>query len=294
MPESPLYLLTKGKTEKAKKSLRWFRGVGTGQSAEIERELNEMVRFVKSKYVSTDQISLRSRVIHFFQSISVTPGTLKAIIIIFGLMAFHQLCGVNAILAYTVEVFETAGSAWDPYSDTVVFGVVQFGFTVIAIFIVDRVGRRILLIISGAGMVLSLLFLVIHFRLLDQGIELKRITWLPTIAVNFYIATYSIGLGPVPWFMMPELLSNEARSWFSSLAVCLNWAMAFLVTKFFPIMVNDIGSEATYGTFLCICLVGTIFIVFYVPETKKKTREEIQTQFSKDWLFVTGWYKEED
>jgi len=138
-----------------------------------------------------------------------------------------------------------------------------------------------LLIISSAGMAVCLLAMVIRFFLLNQGIEIKYIGWLPLIAVNLYIVACSLGVGPLPWFMMPELLSNEAKSWVSSIAVCLNWAMAFLVTKFFPIMMNDMGSEATYGTFFVICLVGTIFSVVFVPETKGKTREEIHRQLSK-------------
>jgi SP family facilitated glucose transporter-like MFS transporter 8 len=295
MPESPIYLLTKGQKDKAEKSLYWLRGVSTGYCAEIEDKLNEMQSFINrptdSNSVSSDQTSLRSRVINFFRSISMTLETLKAMIIIFGLMAFRQLCGLNAVLAYNVQIFQTAGSALDPYVSTALFGVVQFVAVLIAINIVDRVGRRILLIMSGAGTVLCLLAMVTHFRLLEQGTEIKYISWLPLIAVNLYIATFSVGLGPVPWFMMPELLSNEARSWVSSNAVSFNWTMAFLVTKFFPIMMNDFGSEATYGVFFGICIVGTIFVVVFVPETKGKSREEIHTQLSNHWIFVTGWHK---
>jgi SP family facilitated glucose transporter-like MFS transporter 8 len=296
MPESPLYLLTKGQADKADKSLRWLRGFGTGQSAEIEGELSEIQSFINrptdSKSASTDRISLLSRGINFFRSMSVTSATLKAINIIFGLMAYRQLCGLNAVIAYTAQIFETAGTAGDSYKNTAIFGVVQFGFILVAIFIVDRVGRRILLIGSSAGVVLSLVILVIHFRMLDQGIEIQYISWLPIIAVNLYIASTSVGLGPVPMFMMPELLSKEARSWVSSLAVSFNWIAAFIVTRFFLVMMNVWGSEATYGTLLGICIVGTIFVVVFVPETKKKTREEINTQLSNHWTFVKGWHKQ--
>jgi SP family facilitated glucose transporter-like MFS transporter 8 len=293
MPETPIYLLTTGQNDKAKKSLRWLRGVSTGYCAEIEDELNEMQSFINrptnSNSVSSDQTSLPSKVISFFRSISVTSVTVKAIHIIFGLMAFRQLSGMNAILAYTVEIFQTAGSALNPYLCTVIFGVVQLVSTLIPIFIVDRVGRRILLIISFVGISVCLLAMVIHFHLLDQGIDIKYISWLPLIAINLYIVIFSVGLGPVPWFMMPELLSNEARGWVSSIAVCLNWTMAFLVTKCFLVMMNVWGSEATYVIFFGICLVGTIFVVVFVPETTRKTREEIHTQLSNQWIFVTKW-----
>jgi SP family facilitated glucose transporter-like MFS transporter 8 len=136
-------------------------------------------------------------------------------------------------------------------------------------------------------MVVCLLAMVIHFHLLDQGTEIKYINWLPLIAVNLYIASFSVGLGPVPWFMMPELLSSEAKGWVSSIAVFLNWTMAFIVTRCFLVMTNVWGSEATYGIFLGICIVGTIFVVVFVPETKMRTREEIHTQLSNHCIFVT-------
>ena len=285
MPESPLYLLSKGQIDKAEKSLCWLRGVNIRHSAEIEDELGQMQSFISGckvgTSVSSDQPSLPFKVVNFFRSITVTSATKKAIIIIFGLMTFRQWCGLNAVLAYTVDIFQSAGSALDPHLCTVIVGIIQVVSTFIPTFIVDRAGRRILLIISGAGMAVCLLAMVIRFFLLNQGVEIKYIDWLPLIALNLYIVAASVGVGPLPWFMMPELLSNEAKNWVSSLAVCVNWAMAFLVTKLFPVMVNDMGSEATYGTFFVICLVGTIFIVAFVPETKGKTREEIHRLLSK-------------
>ncbi|XP_021938182.1 facilitated trehalose transporter Tret1-2 homolog isoform X2 [Zootermopsis nevadensis] len=284
MPESPIYLLSKDQIEEAEKSLSWLRGADNQSSASIEDELKEMQSFIKrnkvSISVSGDQTSLPVKIINVFKSISVTSATMKAMNIIFGLMTLRQLCGMNAVLAYTVNIFEEAGSSLDPHLCTVIVGIIQLISTCIPSFIVDCIGRRILLIISGAGMGVCLLLMVIRFYLLNQGIEITLMGWLPLIAVNLYIVACSIGFGPLPWFMMPELLSNEAKSWVSSIAVCLNWALAFLVTKFFPIMINDMGPEATYGTFFIICLLGTIFVMIFVPETKGKTREEILCQLS--------------
>jgi len=285
IPESPVYLLSKGKIDKAEKSLCWLRGVSVRHSAEIEDELKQMQSFIKGSKVSTsfssDQTSLPSKVINFFRSISVTLATMKAMNIIFGLMAFRQLCGMNAVLAYTVGIFQEASKDLNAHLCTIIVGVVQLVSTCIPSFIVDCAGRRILLIISGVGMAVCLLAMVFRSFLPNQGPEIEYRGWLSLIAVNLYIVACSVGVGPLPWFMMPELLSNEAKSWVSSIAVCLNWAMAFLVTKFFPIMMNEMGSEATYGTFFVICLVGTIFIVVFVPETKGKTREEIHRQLSR-------------
>lgn len=284
MPESPIYLLSKGQIDKAEKSLHWLRGAGSQHNAEIQDELKQMQGFIKAFNVKTpaseDKISILAMISNFFKSISMTSATAKAMNIIFGLMAFRQLCGMNAVLAYTVEIFKVAGSSLNPHLCTVIVGIIQLMATCIPSFIVDYVGRRVLLIISGAGMAVCLLAMVIRFYLLNQGIDTPFMGWLPLIAVNLYIVACSVGFGPLPWFMMPELLSNKAKNWVSSIAVCLNWALAFIVTKFFPIMMNVMGSEATYGTFLVICLLGTIFIVIFVPETKGKTREEIHRQLS--------------
>ena len=284
MPESPLYLLSKGQIDKAEKSLYWLRGVRIRHCAEIKEELEQMQSFIRgyedSTSVSSNKTTLLSKVNDYFRSISVT--TMKAMNIIFGLMIIRQWCGMNAVVAYTVEIFQSAGTAVDPYLCTTIFGIINLVATIVPSFIVDRVGRRILLMLSGIGMAVSLLAMVFRFLTLNEGIEIKYIGWLPLISVNLYILAFSIGFGPLPWFMMPELLSNEAKSWVSSTAVCLNWAMAFLVTKFFPIMMNDMGSEATYQTFFVICLVGTVFVVVFVPETKGKTREEIHRQLSRN------------
>jgi len=283
MPESPIYLLSKGQIDKAEKSLRWLRGVRIRNSAEIKYELEQMQSFIRgyetSTSLSSNQTTLISKVIDFFRSISL--ATMKAMNIIFGLMIIRQWCGMNAVVAYTVEIFQSAGSSVDPYLCTIIFGIIQLVSTCIPSFIVDRVGRRILLIISGLGMAVSLLGMVFRFITLNEGIEIKYIGWLPLISVNLYILTFSIGFGPLPWFMMPELLSNEAKSWVSSIGVCLTWAMAFLVTKFFPIMMNDMGAEATYYTFFVICIVGTVFVVVFVPETKGRSREQIHRQLSR-------------
>ena len=282
MPESPMYFLSKGKVVKAEKALCRLRGTPNRITASIEDELKDMQKFVKKTEVSAshEKGTLLEKIVLFFRSISISKATLKAMNIVFGLMIFRQISGMNAILAYTVEIFQVAGSSLDPHISTVIVGFIQLVATFLPYFIVDLAGRRILLILSIVGMGICLLAMVARFYLIRIGVELALMGWLPLVAVNVYIIACSLGLGPLPWFMMPELLSNEAKSWVSSIAVCLNWALAFVVTKFFPIMMNDMGSEATYLTFFLICVVGTIFVIVFVPETKGKTREQIQRELS--------------
>jgi SP family facilitated glucose transporter-like MFS transporter 8 len=231
MPESPLYLLTKGQDEKAKKSLCWLRGVGTGQSAEIEGELSEMESFINRPI-------------------------LKAINV-FGLMAISLLC---VLIAEPVEYFETAGSAWDPYEiKAAIFGVVQIAFMLIVIFIADYVAKRILLIVSGVVVSFFLLMFIVIIHKLER-VKGEYFPWFPELAGKLFMAVLGIWLGPAPWSKMSELLSNGPISWVNTLAVCFNWTTTFLVTRYFLVMTNEWSSEATYVTFLFICLVGTISV----------------------------------
>lgn len=282
MPESPMFLLSKGKVAKAERALCQLRGTPNRRTAQIEDELKEMQNFINKSESrgSREKGSLIENIIGFFRNISISFATLKAMNIIFGLMIFRQISGMNAVLAYTVEIFQLAGSSLDPYLSTVIVGFIQLVATFLPYFIVDLAGRRILLILSGGGMGICLFAMVGRFYLIRKGVELAFMGWMPLVAVNVYIIACSVGFGPLPWFMMPELLSNEAKSWVSSIAVCFNWALAFIVTKFFPVMTNEMGSEATYFTFFIICIIGTLFVIVFVPETKGKTREQIQRELA--------------
>ncbi|KAJ9573972.1 hypothetical protein L9F63_008630, partial [Diploptera punctata] len=273
MPESPMYLLSKGKEKKAERALCRLRGTPNRRTADIVNELKEMQSYINNTDVNASQE-------RGIKGIFVSMATFKAMTVIFGLMIFRQISGMNAILAYTVEIFQVAGSSVDPHLSTAIVGFIQLVATFFPCFVVDRAGRRILLILSAGGMAICLFAMVGRFYLLRKGIELEFMGWMPLVAVNVYIIACSIGLGPLPWFMMPELLSNEAKSWVSSIAVCLNWALAFVVTKFFPVMINELGSELTYFTFFLICIAGTLFVIFLVPETRGKSREQIQRELA--------------
>lgn len=100
--------------------------------------------------------------------------------------------------------------------------------------------------------------------------------WVPVVALSVFVWVFAFGIGSLPWFMMAELLPTEAQDWGSSSAICLNWSLGFLVTNVFGSMVRDMGGAATYGVFCTICVLGTLFMAFLVPETKGRSPDEIQ------------------
>jgi SP family facilitated glucose transporter-like MFS transporter 8 len=284
MPESPIFLVSKGETDKAEASLRWLRGVGNTKSPNIERELIQIKKYVKDSLVEeTKQVTenTKCRVFkEYIADLSIKSPSAKAVRIIFGLMIFQQLTGIDAVIYYTVDIFNDAGTSLSSSVCTIIVGILQLVSTYITSLIVDRAGRRILLILSELGMAVSLLVLSLHFIMQSNNTGVLWAGWIPLVAVNTFIVAFSIGFGPLPWLIMAELLSSEAKVWVSSMAVCLNWTLTFAVTKLFPIINRDLGPAVTYGGFCFICILGTLFVVFFVPETQGKSREEIQLELT--------------
>lgn len=206
-----------------------------------------------------------------------TP-TGKAFFIVMGLMTFMQLSGIDAVIFYLGEIFRDAGSTLSPLNASIVVGAVQVVANVSSAIAVDRVGRRVLLILSEALMAASLASLALYFHLRDdRGFNVsENFGWVPIVALSVFVWVFAFGIGSLPWFMMAELLPTEAQDWGSSAAICLNWSLGFLVTNVFGSMVRDMGGAATYGVFCSICVLGTLFMAFLVPETKGRSPDEIQ------------------
>lgn len=268
MPESPIYELKKGREEKARNNLQWLRGKNYNVDDEI-RDMKEILEKDKSSPISVRD-SLRKK------------ATKKGILISFGLMFFQQFSGINAVIFYTGGIFEQAGSTLPAKDSAIIVGAVQFAATLISSTIVDKLGRRILLLISASIMAICLMLLGIYFRLQDYKLispeELKSIGFLPILSLSIFIIVFSLGFGPIPWLISAEVLPREIVAVASACAGTFNWFLAFLVTLFYGDLQRDIGGDATFFIFMAFCVVGTGFVFFLVPETKGKTIEEIQRE----------------
>ena len=262
MPESPAYLMKKYRTDDARKSLQFFRGPQYNVTREMQDMENDINNSAEEKVSMKDLIS--------------DPGTRKALIVSLGLMVFQQLSGVNAVIFYTVTIFEAAGSTLDPNVATIIVGVVQIFFTLVAGLIVDRAGRRILLLTSGGVMCICLAVLGFYFRLKNRGDDVSNIGFIPLICVNVFIVVFSLGFGPIPWMMTGELFAANVKGTASSIAVCTNWTLVFVVTFTFEKFLETLGEDNTFYMFAVICGAAAIFIFLLVPETKGKSLAEIQ------------------
>lgn len=192
------------------------------------------------------------------------------------LMFFQQFSGINAVIFYTVLIFKSAGSTMDADLSAIIVGVVQVLMTFAAAVLVERAGRKILLIQSSAIMGLCLAVLGIYFNLKDNNHDVSSIGWIPLLSMVLFIVSFSLGYGPIPWMMMGELLAPEVKGIATSLVVLFNWIAVFVVTKSFPLLTASFGSDITFWIFAVIMALGTLYGLKEVFETKGKSNAQIQ------------------
>lgn len=186
MPESPLYLISKNRSEDAIKSLKWLRGEHYDFSDELNELQSQHDADINNKISIMDALKRRA--------------TVKALVIIVGLMFFLQLSGINIVIFYTGFIFDAAHIDIKTELAVILIGIVQVVATFIASMIVDKTGRRVLLLISISVMAFSKILLGVYFFMSNSDPKsVENLGWLPVVALCLYIIVFSLGFGPIPW-----------------------------------------------------------------------------------------------
>uniref|UniRef100_A0A8C1LUM8 Solute carrier family 2 member 1a n=1 Tax=Cyprinus carpio TaxID=7962 RepID=A0A8C1LUM8_CYPCA len=261
-PESPRYLLINQNEEAKAKTgeflilkLRCFLGF---LQSEMREESRQMMR---EKKVTIPEL--------FRSSLYRQP-----IFIAIMLQLSQQLSGINAVFYFSTGIFEKAGVS-EPVYATIGTGVVNTAFTVVSLFIVERVGRRSLHLIGLMGMAVSSVLMTIAMALLDQ---VKWMSYVSIIAIFSFVAFFEIGPGPIPWFIVAELFSQGPRPSAIAVAGFSNWFANFLVGMCFQ-YVEELTGPYVFIIFTIFLLIFFVFTYFKVPETKGRTFEEISASF---------------
>nr|QHN70675.1 MFS transporter 7 [Limenitis arthemis astyanax] len=263
MPETPQYLLGKNRRRDAEKALRWLRG----PNADLTAELEDMQKDVDNSARQNAGIS----------AMVTNRAPLMALICSLGLMFFQQFSGINAVIFYTNDIFKSAGSGIPPEIATIMVGVVQTIATLVSSLLIEKAGRRILLLQSCIIMGVCLIILGAYFKLHENGANDAPVGWLPLVCLVLFIVSFSLGFGPIPWMMMAELFPVEFRGTASGITVITNWLLVFIVTLCFPIMRDAIGIYSCFWFFSGFMVICVFFVFFLIPETKGKTVSQIQT-----------------
>ncbi|KAK2995548.1 hypothetical protein RJ640_014945, partial [Escallonia rubra] len=260
IPESPRWLAKVGREKDFMVALRRLRG----KNANISDEAADI-----QAYIETLQSLPKATMLDLFDS-----KYIRSVIIALGLMIFQQLGGINGVGFYASQTFAAAGLSSSKIG-TVAYAIVQLPITMLGAILMDRSGRRPLLLVSATGTFLGCFLTGAAFFLKGQ---LMLLEWVPFMAVSgvlTYIASFSIGMGAVPWVIMSEIFPIHVKGVAGSLVVLVNWLGAWAVSYTF----NFLMSWSSTGTFLFYSGVSALTILFVakiVPETKGKTLEEIQ------------------
>jgi SP family galactose:H+ symporter-like MFS transporter len=210
------------------------------------------------------------------------PGLRVALLVGVGLAILQQFVGINTIIYYAPVVLGNTGigQAGNSLVGALIVGIMNFLTTIIAVFLVDRIGRRPLLFVSSTGMLVSLVATGALFAL---GPHTYGVLLL--IAVMLYIVSFAIGFGPVFWLLSSEIFPTRLRAAGESMSAFCNWSANFLVSATFLTLINGIGASVTFWIFAFFALVSIIFTYRFVPETKNKPLEQIEVYWrsGRDW-----------
>ena len=203
-------------------------------------------------------------------------GKTKAQEIVIGILlsVFQQAIGINAVLYYAPRIFENAGAEGGGMMQTVIMGVVNIIFTLVAIFTVDRFGRKPLLIIGSIGMAVGAFAVAMCDSMAIKGI-------LPVLSVIVYAAFFMMSWGPICWVLISEIFPNTIRGKAVAIAVAFQWIFNYIVSSTFPAL-YDFSPMFAYSLYGIICVAAAIFVWRWVPETKGKTLEDMSKLWKKN------------
>ncbi|RZC38205.1 Sugar tr and/or MFS 1 domain containing protein [Asbolus verrucosus] len=265
-PETPYYLITINKEEQAMKSLMYLR---RKPSEDLQKEL-ETIK------LHLDQLKKAS-----FLDIFKTKIAVKAFLYSVALTTFQQFSGVTVILSFAQNIFDATGSNIPPEICSIIVGSAQFVVSFISPPFLDKIGKRILLLIAVSGAILAEVVLGVYFYLEDNGNDISSIGWLPVVSLVAFITFYNFGMGSIPWAVMGEILPLNIISKAAAVATSFYWFTGFFLTKYFTSLSNAIGMAGTFWLFAGFCVLFDLFVYFFLFETKGKSLKEIQAILNK-------------
>jgi predicted MFS family arabinose efflux permease len=209
----------------------------------------------------------------------LAPAARPALLIGISLALIQQFSGINAVIYYAPSIMERTGlSASSSILYSVIVGAVNVAATVVAFQVIDRVGRRPLLLASLAGMFVSLTLLGLTFEVGDfSG------SWLTLVCLLAYIVFFAVGMGPIFWLLIAEIVPPRGRAAGVALAAAVAWLANFAVGLLFLPLGQAIGQGQTFWIFAAICAIGFLFVLRYVPETKQRSLDEIRSELYARW-----------
>ena len=258
VPETPRYLVMTGQDEQALNILARINGYSQAKS---------IIEDIKNT------ITVKTESLFSYGFLCIFVGIMMSV--------FQQAVGINAVLYYAPRIFQDMGMS-NPMVQTVIMGVVNILFTLVAVFTVEKLGRKPLLIWGSLGMAVGALGVAVTFGQPGLGT-------LTMLSIMVYSASFMFSWGPIAWVLIAELFPNTIRGAAVAIAVAFQWVFNFIVSSTFVPLFNmhltpgdDFGHWFTYALYGVICILAALFVWRLVPETKGKTLEDMSKLWRKE------------
>jgi sugar porter (SP) family MFS transporter len=256
IPESPRWLLSKFKNDEAKKVLQLM-----GQEADYEKIKEELDKDNNDASKANDTIFLKKY---------RTP-----LVLAFLMAFFNQLSGINAFLYYSSRIFQEAGLGESTaLLSSIGIGVVNLIFTLLGVFLIDKLGRKVLMYIGSVGYIISLSLVAMAFFFHWEGIAVPVFLFL-------FIAAHAIGQGAVIWVFISEIFPNHLRASGQSFGSTTHWVLAAIIPSLIPYLFSTVGPGVVFMFFAVMMVFQLLFVAFMMPETKGISLEELSKKLIK-------------
>ena len=253
IPESPRWLLSNNRIEEAKEVLNLF-------TTQDEQDL--LVSGIENTNIPLSETIFIKKYRY-------------PLILVFLISSFNQLSGINAFLYYAPRIFEEAGlGSKTALLSSIGIGIINLIFTMLGVYLIDKLGRRILMIIGSIGYIASLSLVALAFFLQWTGLAVP-------IFLFVFIASHAIGQGAVIWVFISEIFPNHLRASGQSFGSSVHWVLAAIIPSMIPILFSNYGVGNVFAFFALMMVLQLVFVLFMMPETKGITLEEMNQNLSK-------------
>ncbi|KAK2419164.1 Major facilitator superfamily protein [Trifolium repens] len=264
IPESPRWLAKVGRWEKSQSTLQRLRG----KNADVSQEATDIRDFTETFQQQTEDSIIGLFQLQYLKSLTVGAG----------LIILQQFGGVNGIYFYASSIFVSAG--FSKSIGTVAMVIVQIPMTALGVILMDKSGRRPLLLISASGTCLGCVLASLSFFLQDSHKWTEFSPILALVGVLVYTGSFSLGMGGIPWVIMSEIFPINVKGSAGSFVTFVHWLCSWIVSYAFNFLMTW-SSTGTFLIFSSICGFTVLFVAKLVPETKGRTLEEVQASLNR-------------
>ena len=292
MPETPRWLLLRDKKEQAKKVLVYLRGPKA--TVQIDAEIDD----IQTAISGTPDLTLLQTLKELCRKPVLVP-----LVLVVTVLVFQEIDGGGSVIkTYAAPIFKDTGVSNPELLGAFAIGLTQLIATAVSVLIVDLLGRKVLLIVSAAGMLVGSAMLGAHFNITRPALCAANLTnatalipplvdstcnsqynLLAIVSIVIFVVAFSLGWGPVPWVIMSEYLPLRMKGVSTGIIGVCAWLSAAVVTGIYPVYVDYVNSWFAWWTFAVINLMAIVFVAVFLVETKGKSLEDIQKHFEQKY-----------